>query len=95
MIVQGDNGTRLRVHIVENNIPVDLNGAEVDVKINAGLGKIYTKTAEVTDIGICEVELTSDDVSNAGVYVVQATVRYSNGYVFSSDIQHLKVGKKI
>jgi hypothetical protein len=94
LIIQGDNGTRLKLHIQENNVPLDLSGANVEVKIKIGM-RTFTKIAEITDIGECEIELTSDDLATSGIYTTQATVTYTDESKYSSDIQRFSVGKKL
>jgi hypothetical protein len=94
MIVQGDNGTHLKLYIRENETPVDLQGSTVEVKIKQGRKYIY-KQAVVTGEGICEVVLTSEDVEEAGFYSAQATVIFSPDACFSSDVQEFRVREKL
>lgn len=95
-IIQGDNGTVLRMTVKEGGATVDLTGATVDVAIKRGT-LLMTKTATVTDApaGKCEIELTSADVDLPGLYFFQATVRFGYGREFSSDIQRFTVGGKL
>lgn len=94
MIIQGDNGTILKLHIKENNIPVDLSGATVEVKIKQK-NNIIIKQAQITGLGECEISLTSTDVATIGNYIIQATVTYADNKKFSSDVQEFVVGKKL
>lgn len=94
MIVQGDNGTRLKLYIKEKGALVDLTGASIDVAIKSGTREIM-KTAQVTGTGEAEVELTSEDLMTVGLYYTQATVRFADENKFSSDIQRFMVSKKL
>jgi hypothetical protein len=94
MFIQGDNGTLLKLHIKEKDVPLDLSGATVEVTIKAGMRK-FTKTAQITGTGEAEVELTSDDVSTVGLYYAQAIVQYDSENTYSSDVQQFYVGAKL
>lgn len=94
MIIQGDNGTRLRLFIKEEGIPLDLNGATVEIKIKRSDTTI-TKTGAIIGTGECEVELTSDDVIIAGKYFIQLTIKYNNGDIYSSNVQQFNVDDKL
>ena len=95
-IVQGDNGTVLRLTVKEDGNVVDLTGASVDVVIKHG-DTLNSKSATIADAlaGKCEVELTSGDVVSPGIYFLQATVKFDYGLEFSSDVQKFTVGGKL
>lgn len=94
MIIQGDNGTILKLHILDNKVPVVLSGATVEVKIKQKNREIL-KQAQITGLGECEISLTSSDVATIGNYIIQATVTYADNRKFSSDVQQFVVGKKL
>lgn len=94
MIVQGDNGTRLKLYIREKGALVDLTGASIDVVIKNATQRIV-KSAQVTGTGEAEVELASEDIQTTGQYFTQATIRFADNNVFSSDIQRFTVGGRI
>lgn len=94
MIIQGDNGTQVKIYIWENNEPADLTGATIKIKIKKD-SKTVEKTAEITGLGVCEMTLSSDDIPISGDYLCQATLSYEGGKSFGSDIQEIKVGEKL
>jgi hypothetical protein len=95
-IYQGDSGTKIILTITSDNGIVDLTNTTVEVVIKykaTGIKKI----ANIIDAPNGKVEITLDetDIANTGAYVIQATVKYTNGDSFSSSIQRFVVNKKI
>jgi hypothetical protein len=95
-IYVGDNGTVFQFTVKDNGSNVDLRGATVEIALKTGTRRIE-KDAILTDAenGICEIVLTSDDLSTPGDYYLQSTVKMQNGNYFSSDKQYFPVGTKI
>jgi hypothetical protein len=85
-IYVGDNGTVFQFTVKDNGALVDIRGATVEIALKTGTRRIE-KDANLTDAenGICEIILTSDDLSTPGDYYFQATVKLQNGNTFSSD----------
>jgi chitodextrinase len=95
-IYQGDNGTVLNLTITNDESVIDLTGSIVEVVIKYKRTGIK-KTATIIDAqnGKCQVTLNAEDVNYEGVYSLQATVKYSNGNTFTSNVQRFIVNKKI
>lgn len=95
-IYQGDSGTVLSITITNDDSIVDLTDSTVDVVIKYKRTGIK-KVAAITDAinGKCEITLNAEDVVNDGIYSLQATVNFSNGNKFSSNVQRFIVNKKI
>lgn len=94
MIIQGSNNVQLSVYIIEKGIPSPLNGATVTVTIKAGTREME-KPSTVIGTGEVSVLLTSDDLSTAGTYYVQASVSYTDGRLFISEEGSFIVGAKL
>lgn len=95
-IIQGDNGTVVQTIIKEDLNIVDIRGATVEFTIKTATRR-FTKQGTVTDgiNGVCEFILNSEDVSEIGIIAFQATITFSSGNKFSSDIKKIKVGQKL
>jgi hypothetical protein len=95
-IYVGDNGTVFQFTVKDNGAIVDLRGSAVEVTFKTGTRR-FVKDANLIDAenGICEITLTSEDLSTPGDYNFQATVKMQNGNSFSSDKQYFSVGTKI
>lgn len=95
-IYQGDNGTVLEFTVMDRGAVVNITGATVELKFITST-RTFTKNAIVTDgtSGICEVALTSADVSESGGYRVQGIVKFVNGNEFASDVITFKVVPRI
>jgi hypothetical protein len=95
-IIQGDNGTILEGTVSDENGIVDIRGASVIFTIKSSTKRIE-KNGTVTDgqNGIVQCVLNSDDVQDVGNYIFQATVKFDDGKIFSSNLQKFKVGVKI
>jgi hypothetical protein len=105
MIVQGDNGTVLKINISEmhelNGVSYLIESLVLNEQIENIIVKIKTNTrsilknATVVDGSVCEVYLTTDDLSESGTYKIQLTVEYVDGNKFSTEIATFNVGEKI
>lgn len=95
-IYAGDNGTVFQFTVRDNGEIVDIRGATVDVTLKEGLRRIV-KTSTITDgmNGKCEVTLTSEDLSSAGVYQLQGAIKMQDGDSFSSDKINFTVGSRL
>jgi hypothetical protein len=95
-IYLGDNGTVFQFTVKDNGAIVDIRNATVEVILKTGTRRI-AKNASLTDAenGLCEITLTSEDLSTPGDYYLQATVKMQNGNSFSSDKHYFPVGIKI
>lgn len=85
MIFRGSNDVALNVLIIENGAPAPLAGSLITIIIKAGPRRM-TKTATISDTGLATTTLTSDDLSSAGMYHVQAIVEYTDGRSFPTEI---------
>lgn len=95
-IVQGDNGTIIEPPITDDEGVVSLTGATVTVKIKVK-SRTFTKNCTITDVnaGLCEFELTSEDLADAGLYSYQGTVTFDNSKAFSSEPKRFIVSNKM
>jgi hypothetical protein len=97
VIKVGDDKVTFNLRALANGNIIDLVDADiiVDFKTN---GREFTKNATVTDEagGICQVLLTSDDLSTAGNYWFQATITMKDGTgKYTSDPVNFPVDNKI
>ncbi|MED1205856.1 hypothetical protein [Heyndrickxia acidicola] len=95
-IKAGSNGVILEHPITCDGEIVLLTGSTVTVVFKTSKRR-FEKQAQITDDvnGICQVTLTSDDLSEEGVYELQGTVYEASGSLFISDIVYIKIGEKI
>ena len=95
-IIQGDSGTILEGTVSDDNGIVDIRGCTVTFTIKSSTKRIE-KDGMVIDgqNGIVQCVLSSEDVQDIGNYVFQATVKFSNGNQFSSNLNRFKVGAKL
>lgn len=95
-VFQADNGTVFEMTIIENGEIVNISNASVEIVMRI---KQYTVTKQATitaaQYGKCEITLSSSDITVEGVYQFQAQVKYTDGRVFSSDIQRFEVKKRL
>jgi hypothetical protein len=95
-IIQGDSGNIFQLVIQDGTQIIDLTNATVQVVLTfKGTGKI--KQAEIVDPvnGLCQITLTSEDTLFEGIHSFQATVTFSDGRKFTSNIQRFNISKKI
>lgn len=95
-MVQGDNLRNFPFKVRGENGKVDLTGANVEVYLQSPT-KVFSKVATITDElhGLCEIVLTSDDISEIGDYQFQSKINFSDGRVFQSSIRKFKVEPSI
>jgi len=95
-IVQGDSGSVLSLTISDDSQIVDLTNATVEVVIKYKATGIV-KQATVTNAlqGECQITLDASDIPHQGIYSFQATVKFSDGKQFSSQIERFSVSKKM
>jgi hypothetical protein len=95
-IYQGDNGTVLSLTITNDESVVDLTNSTVEVVIKYKKNGIK-KQAIISDAinGKCQITLTAGDVNYEGIYSLQATVTFSNGNTFTSNVHRFVVNKKV
>lgn len=96
-IVQGDNGTLLNFAVTdEKGVVILTDITSIEATIVTGERRM-TKTCNITDavLGICQVALTSEDVATNGTYIVQITIKFADGKIFSSTKGKFMVDKKI
>lgn len=96
VIVQKDNGTELIVTITDDQGIVDLTTATsitAHFVLRDGKYRSFDKTLTVDDAlsGTCSTILTSEDLRVSGTYLVQLTVTFPGGGVFSSNLFTLAV----
>lgn len=94
--VQGNNGNILPITIRNKGAVVNITGATVRVAIKQG-AYISTKQAVITDAanGKCEITLTREDLSTAGLYYYQPTITYADDREFSGDVEKFRVSGKL
>lgn len=80
--------------IVSQGALAPLAGSSVSIIIKAGVRKI-TKQSAISGNGLVTATLTSDDLSTAGLYYVQAIVSYTDGREFISEISNFTVGQSL
>lgn len=96
-IVQGDNGTLLNFTVTdENGVVILTDIISIEATITTGERRV-TKVCNITDavLGKCQAVLTSEDVATNGTYIVQITVKFIDGKIFSSTKGKFMVDKKI
>lgn len=96
-IIQGDNGTVLDFTITGNDkSPIDLSFTTVKLDIVRS-GVHIPKICTIVDglNGKCQAILTSEDLSETGVYMVQLEVSFANGSKFSSNMDKFEVKRKL
>lgn len=88
-VLQGDNGSILRFTLRSNK---ELEGATVKVDIRHA-GEIFTKDATIINVTkrICEVTLTNDDLTTAGIYFLQPTITFADTSEITSDIYRFAI----
>jgi hypothetical protein len=94
----GDNGTVLGITVSDDSGPVNLASTSSIVAHFVRADKTtFDKTLTVTDAanGECSATLTREDVSVAGMYVLQVTAHFTNESEFSGDIQKFTVSAKL
>lgn len=89
----------LNVYINENNKPLIMTGTtnnaeSVSVTFKNGTRR-FVKSGNVVSNGLVSVMLTSDDLSTAGTYYIQATVTYQDGSTFISEQSNFQVGDSL
>lgn len=94
MIIQGSNNVSLNVSIVQQGALVPLAGSTISIVIKAGPRRVV-KPSTIMGSGLVTTTMTSDDLSTAGLYYVQAVVSYIDGREFLSEISSFTVGQSL
>lgn len=84
-IFVGDVGTSLKFIVKDNGKVIPITGASVSVIAKLKKELQFSKNVKITDEekGECQLDLTAEDISKDGTYIVQATVRFPNGNKFT------------
>lgn len=92
-VVKGDIGNELYFNIVDDKGNVNLTGASVSLTITINNGVPITKTATIQDAttGKCYLLLDGDIFTNAGFFIMRATVNFSDGKKFNSLPQQIAI----
>ena len=94
----GDVGTSIQLIVTENGVPVNVSTATLlQITFSKPDASIVVKTASfVTDgtDGNIKYVTVAGDLDQSGTWSLQADVTMPGG-VWSSDIQKMKVGKKL